>query len=278
MIEIDTDTNTQITPAPVESEKMTLAVVDFEEQATGLTVTSDADLPVASALLGGIKALRKEAEAKYRPNIKRWLAGHRAAIADLKEIDGPLEKLEKLVKGSVADYHADVYRKQEAAREAAEAEERRIAEAEARREREAAAAEVRRIAEEEARIAAAFVANERGDTETANAILDLTPEPTPEPDPEADTEGEPDEIAPAAVIPRVEAPAKVAGMSASKKYTATVEDSQKFAQWAFVCGRFDEFFAVKQSALNAEAKKDEESFSIPGCKLVVEFDVASRKV
>ena len=97
MIEIDTDTNTQIIPAPVESEKMTLAVVDFEEQATGLTVTSDADLPVASALLGGIKALRKEAEAKYRPNIKRWLAGHRAAIADLKEIDGPLEKLEKLV-------------------------------------------------------------------------------------------------------------------------------------------------------------------------------------
>jgi hypothetical protein len=242
---------------------------DIVIQARECVVKDDAGLAVASTLLGGIKALLAESASIFDEPQSAAHAAHKAIIAARKKVDDPLKRAEKSVKIAVSNHHAEIYRRQEKARLAAEAEARRLEEARIKAEREEIRAEAKRIADEEARLAAAIEAEELGDMETADAIL----------------EAEPEIIAPALIelppapsISRVAPPAKVAGMSTSKKYTAAVRDLRVFVQWALFCDRFEEFFSVNQSALNATAREAKESFDISGCKLHTETVVTSRKV
>ena len=261
----------EMTTAPDETQvaKLDDQTADIVIRAQECVVNDDTGLVVASTLLGGIKALLAESASVFDEPQAAAHAAHKAIIAARKKVDDPLKRAEKSVKVAVSNYHAEIYRRQEEARLAAEAEAKRLEEEQIKREREAAEAEAKRIADEEARLAAAIRAEEEGDQDVADAILDAAPEPVPVP--------APIELPPAPSIPRVAPPAKVAGMGTSKKYTAKVVDLGILVAWALRTGQYTEYLSAIQSALNKKASEDKGRFNIPGCELVVEVVVSSRK-
>lgn len=104
----------------------------------------------AGEFLKLIKKAKAEIAAYCNPNIERWHQGHKAAVAQKKELEAPLVALENTIKRAVSNWTV--------------AEQHRIASERAQREKAArAAAEAERQAE-------AARAREEGDEETAEII------------------------------------------------------------------------------------------------------------
>lgn len=76
--------------------------------------------------------------------------------------------------------------------------------------------------------------------------------------------------------PLVTAAPKAAGVSMRKVYRAQVTDKVELLRFVLSTPMFMNLITVDESALNALAKAQKESFQLPGCKLVVEDVVAAR--
>jgi hypothetical protein len=96
-------------------------------------IMGPADLLPAAELLKGIAALKARIKDWCEPNIKRWYDGHKAALAEQKELLEPIEDAEQILKDKVAEYRV----RERAERQAAMAEATRQAAEIARAEREA---------------------------------------------------------------------------------------------------------------------------------------------
>jgi len=115
-------------------------VGEINEQAKSLKIVDAKSYINAGELWKSIKALRKKVDDTFGPIISTAFQAHRTAVAKKKEVDGPLESAERIVKQAMSAY---------------DAEQERI-----RREEERRLAEIARKAEEERRIQEAIAAEE----------------------------------------------------------------------------------------------------------------------
>ncbi len=222
----------------LNTEEIEALSTDVIQGADALVIRGEDDLKLASFILGGIKDLLAEAERLFRPNINRWHLGHRAALEEMNQFIGPLVATQRKVKVMVSDHHNEI----------------RLAAERARRKAEAEA----RAREEEQRLAAAVQLEDAGHEEAADALLEAPPAPIAKP------------------MISTPPPPKVAGMTASPKYTAEVVDKDALLAWVLATRSFD-LVKIDQTILNAYARAGKEEFDIPGCKLIVGTQVASRR-
>jgi hypothetical protein len=101
--------------APVSDEERALdqSTRDVIHLSMQLEVASDDDDAQAVEFVVTCKKLLDEIETFYRPNIKRWHEGHKAAISELKNAREPIEHAIKTVDEKRRDYRAEVRRMQE---------------------------------------------------------------------------------------------------------------------------------------------------------------------
>ena len=223
---------------------------DIVVRANRLIVGNKVSLAECSVVLGGVKALLKEADKAFDPNIKRWHAGHTEAIADKRKITAPLLAAETYLKKQARGYTDRM---------------NRIAE-EAARQKEA-----KLRAEQAVRLKAE---KEERDRKLAalRAEIEMLPE-APPPDIEEEIEKIEEEAAappPEIVVEARKAP-KVDGLGSSKKYTAKVVDKSIFvARCLERGGDWLDYIEIDQSKLNALARLEKLTFAVPGCELVVE--------
>ena len=163
-------------------EEKALSVPD---QATAIAIQDDGSYTKAGELLLTIKDLRKEISTTFGPIITKAHEAHKEAIAQRNKVDEPLVKAEYIIKPKMATYIRE--------------QERKVEEERIRREAEA------RSVEQEQKLAEAVAAEEGGDTQEAEAILN---DPTP---------------APAFVDPTPAVP-KVSGISSKKDYDFSIKN------------------------------------------------------
>lgn len=210
------------------------------DQARAIKVISQETRIGAVAFLKGVKALRGEAEAHHRPVIDAAHKAHKEAVAALKRVDDPLVEAERIVKGQIGSYDMEQDRiRRDAERKAQE--------------------EARRKQEEEA-LAAAAAAKAAGATEAeAEAILE-------------------EEMTAPLVVASVppQAPAEKQGVGTRFNYKVQVRDMAALVKFVADTPMFINLLAVNETALNALARSQKESFDVPGCRLVREPVVSVR--
>jgi hypothetical protein len=226
----------------LNTEEIEALSIDVLQGANALVIKGEDDLKLASFVLGGIGDLLAEAERLYRPNIKRWDHGHRAAIKELNVFIGPLVSAQRKVKGQVADHHNDIRIAAERARRKAEAEER--------------------AREEERRLAAAVQLEEAGHEEAAEVLLE-TPAPIAKP------------------MISTPPPPKTAGMGIGTKRTAKVFSLWKLVTFVVLNEGYLFTLLPDQKRLDSlarEAKDKSDGYELlPGVTLVVEATVSSKR-
>jgi len=141
----------------VEIQKIEEKVLPLPDRAKAITVTDPEELEKAQGVLIAIKKMRVEVDKTFDPIIKKAHEAHKEAIEQKRKYTNPLDAAEKLLKPRISAYLLKLE------------EERREAE---RRERERLEAQKR--AEEE-QIQKAIEAEENGDLEEAEKILDQEP-------------------------------------------------------------------------------------------------------
>lgn len=138
----------------VELEQKALTVAD---EAKALTIKDQISYDRAAEKLLGVRALIKQIDETFDPDIKRWHEGHKAAIATKKKVLGDLPAADATLVRLLGQW---------------EMEQKRIQAENDRREQEAA-----RRREEEARLALALEAEKQGaESATVQEILE-TPQP-----------------------------------------------------------------------------------------------------
>jgi hypothetical protein len=145
----------QLTNTELEFRTLTIP-----QQAKALEIRTSEDAQRASEIYGQIKAMRKEIDAFFDPNIQKAHELHKQTLAQKKKMDAPLVEAEQVLKPKLLAYNRE--------------QERKVAEEAARLRREAYKRE------EEIRIARAAQAEEEGFKQEAEKILN---EPTPLPPP-----------------------------------------------------------------------------------------------
>lgn len=111
-------------------ETATAQSLALSAHAKSLAVTSRADMEAAASLQGDIKALLKQVEAFCDPNIARWHAGHKQALAEKNAITKPLDEGYKILGRAMGDYEAQLERERIAKERELQAERQRIADEE----------------------------------------------------------------------------------------------------------------------------------------------------
>jgi hypothetical protein len=132
-----------------EVETRALSVVD---QAKSVKVIDAESYVTAGQMYTSIVAMMKEVDDAFDKNIKRWHEGHKGAIADKAKYWNPLDAAKRAVKKALGDY---------------DAEQERI-----RRAEEARLQEIARKEEEERKLAEAIAAEQSGDKQEAEAIME----------------------------------------------------------------------------------------------------------
>jgi hypothetical protein len=240
-------------------EKINQESTDIVVRANRLIVGNKAQLAECSFVLGGIKALLKEADKAFDPNIKRWHAGHTGAIADKRKITVPLLAAQTYGKKQARGYIDRM---------------NRIAE-------EAAAKKLAKLqAEQDAKLKAE---KEERDRRLAKLREELEALPDPdEPDIEEEIEKIEEEAAapPPVIVVEARPAPKVKGISTQPQYSAKVVDFDRFARYCLDRGIDDfgnwlRFIEINQSELNAEARRQKKQFNMPGCELVTDTTVKS---
>ena len=92
-----------MTTATLDVEQRALA---FPEQARSLVVFDDATYRQAGGFLLRIKVVRQELNATFDPVIAKAYATHKEAIAQKQRHEEPLALAESVIKGRLAEYHA----------------------------------------------------------------------------------------------------------------------------------------------------------------------------
>ncbi len=209
-----------------------------------------------------INPFLKEVDATFDPQIATAWKLHKDLKAEKERHRGPGAQAKTITGNKAAKWKAEDDRKRREAEEKRRAEQRRIQqeEEEARRveeQRKKAAAEKLRLAQE---------AEEAGKTEEAEKILDqvpLAPEaPAPRPTP-----------APSTYVPP---PVKATGASTRKNWSAKVVNMRDLCK-AIAEGLVPpDYVEGNMTVLNALARKNKESFDIPGVEAVAKDNMSFR--
>jgi hypothetical protein len=136
----------------VETDEVAARSLSIVDQANAVMVVDADTYTKAGFIWKSIQAMKAEVDAAFDKNIKRWHEGHKDALADKAKYYSPLDAAARKVKQLMSDWQAA----QEAIRKAEEDRLRKIAEEE----------------EKERQLAAAVNAEQSGDTEMAEAIIE----------------------------------------------------------------------------------------------------------
>ena len=144
-----------------ELTKLEAEVFSLPERMKGIRVVDKESLNQAHQEKIYIKKVRKQIADFCDPNINRLHVAHKEAVAQKRIFERPLIEAENYIDPQIASYLAKLEQI------------RKAAEDKARREREEAERKAKE--EEEARLQAAIKAEEKGDLEEADKILDREP-------------------------------------------------------------------------------------------------------
>jgi hypothetical protein len=210
-----------ITPT-TEVETKALAI---PEKARLVVVTDNDSMAIADNTKGLIKDMIKEIDATFKPMADKAFQAHRAITGKWKEVVQPLKDADEYLTGQVKGYLRKV-------EEERQAEERRLA-------------EIARKEAEERRLAEALQAEQEGNTEEAQAIIE-------------------EEVFIPTPVVKIETP-KVDGRRYATKPRARV--TNKMALIRFIAGNpaLADLLDVNQSVINNKAKAmGKEINNIPG--------------
>lgn len=221
-------------------QAVTEQALAWPDRARAIRIVDAESYRFAGEMLLGIKALRKEVDATFDPNIRRWLDGHRAAIADKRKAETPLADAETILKRGLGAYDTEQERLQ--------------------REAERIAQELARKAAEDAALAEAAAleieAAATGDVALQQAADDI--------------------IATPVVVPTVsvaKATPKVAGISYTETWKAEVTDFGALVQFIAAHPVYLPLLAVNATAMNQQARSLRSSLQLPGVKVYAEKGV-----
>lgn len=219
-----------ITIQTPETAELQVTGNDMTTQAQSIVVSNVDDHRYALHFLQGIVTLKRSITERFEPAKKAAHGAHKAICAMEKELTEPLDDARALVTRKVAEYDAA---------------ERRRAQEEAR-----VRAEEARRAEEERQIADAIAAEEQGDTEQAELIMD--------------------EVIEAPVVTPDVQLAKVTGVSMRSTWRADVTDPMALIRHVAEHPEWVALLTPNIPALNALARSQKGQLSIPGVSAVEE--------
>lgn len=228
-------TNEAITIERPETEEQEAANQAIVVEAKGIAVSSADEHGAALEFLKRVAGMAKNVRDLFEAPKRAAHAAHKEICGAEKKLLGPIEAASQHVRGKVLAY---------------EREEKRRAEAEARRKAEEA-----RKAEEERRLADAEQAEEEGDHETADAILDEEP-------------AVPISVAP---TPKV---AKVEGVQRRTRYVAEVVDLHALVKFVAENPEWLHLLKPDTAALNAIARTQKDRARIGGVVVRAEQSLA----
>lgn len=215
---------------PEAEKKNQLAVFEKEkasvlQEARSIAVIADPETANrAAAVLQRIKAARATIDGFFRPQIDRWLEGHRNEIRMFRTFDDPLAAAWNALKKIVGDYQIKV-----------EAERRRVQEEETRKAREAQ--------EDKANAEAAIAAAQGASAEVVEQVRAETVSQAP--------------------VPIVESP-KMAGVSMREDWYANVKDKMALIRAIAEGKASPELVDPNMTKLNGLAKSLKKTMNVPG--------------
>lgn len=136
----------------MNQQEITERALTVPDQARAIEIKSNDDFVHAGEILLVIKDLRKQIDETFDPIIKKQHEAHKEAVAQKKKVDAPLVEAENIIKPRIAAWSA---------------EQERI-----RREEEARLREEARKQEEERRLQEAILAEQSGQKDEAEAIIE----------------------------------------------------------------------------------------------------------
>jgi len=233
-----------------ERDALAASVDNWIAEATSIVIDNEFAYDDAATVLKANKALQDEAHRIFDPICNAAHAAWRMATKQRGEVIEPLETHEKRLKTGMASF-LDRRRR-------AEAEERRRLEAVARKE-----AEERRRAELDALKAEAEARKAAGDAAAAE-IVELAA---------VQVQSAPIEVAP---IVATREPVKVEGISSTINYSAEVVDLPALAAFAVANpAMMHMLISANEKEIKAMARRQKDSFSVPGCRLVKTTSIRS---
>ena len=171
----------------MDQKEITERALSVPDRAKSIIIKSNDDFVKAGEILTAIKSLRKEIDATFDPIITKAHEAHKEAIAQKKKVDAPLVEAEGIIKPRMAAWNAEQER--------------------LRREEEERLREIARKEEEERRLKEAIAAEQSGNKDEAEAILETPVQ------------------APPVVVPKTTP--KVAGVSFTKQWKFRITDPNK---------------------------------------------------
>lgn len=200
------------------------------EKIKEIKVDSASSLQVANTHLASVKTVRKKIAEFFDPNIDRLHKAHKEALDQKRRFDDPLKKAEDYLKFQIARYHDELERQ------------RRIAEETLKK------AEEERKRLEEEQIKKAIEAEEKGDSQKAEQILNEIPEVKP--------------------VPIIPPKPKLEGTSIRKILKWKIIDEKKVPR---------EFLMLDSSKITRIVQETKGEIQIPGIEVYFETSIASRK-
>jgi hypothetical protein len=200
------------------------------EQARAMKIIDDSSYQKGGQLLLTIKALRKEINETFDPIIAKAYAAHKEAKAQKTKVEEPLVRAECIIKPAMAEYDTKLEQQRLA-------EQRRLEE------------EARKKAEEE-KLADAIHAEQQGDKETAESIIN-----------------EPAQVIP--IVQKVEKQ-KISGISFRENWSAQVVNLMALVKAVAAGEQPITYLQANQTSLNQIARAQKTAMSVPGVRAVCE--------
>jgi hypothetical protein len=210
-----------------EVKEVTILALSVPDQANAIIINSNEDYARAGQLLLTIKGIRKKIEETFKPIKQKMDAAKKEVLDQEKAADAPLAKAEAIIKPRIAQWNTE----QERIRKEEEDRQRAIAQA----------------AEEERRLQEALLAEQAGNKEEAEAIIETPIQAAP------------------VVIPKTTP--KVAGISFTKQWKFRIVDESKIPR---------QYLSVDEQKIGAVVRALKDSTNIPGVEIYSVDNVSSR--
>lgn len=210
-----------------EVKEVTTLALSVPDQANAIIIKSNEDYTRAGQLLITIKGIRKKIEETFKPIKQKMDIAKKEVLDQEKAADAPLAAAEAIIKPRIAQWNAE----QERIRQA---EERRLQ-------------EIARQEEEDRQIAAAIAAEQSGNKEEAEAIIEATVQAAP------------------VVVPKLVP--KVAGVSFTKQWKFRITDEAKIPR---------QYLCVDEQKIGAVVRAMKDAANIPGVEVYSVDSVSSR--
>lgn len=223
----------------IEAKTIQAEAETIIRRAGTLSIVDQASYDLTIAVLKEVKDFRRKLEAFFRPNIDRWHAGWKAALAELKAADEPLASTETRAKQAVWAWEME--------QERLRRERQRLIEEEARRQ-----------AEEEILAAAVAAEAEGASVAEVDAVMA-------------------EALAPILVVPPAPpAYQKAEGIAVRKSYGAEVVNLAELIRHVAAHPELSNLLTPNMTALRALVRAQGAQFRMPGVRLVEVANVAVR--